>query len=164
MATDVAGAPAGAPAEIMLGERRFEFMGSIIPGRDESGGVIELSPQELYEKRDSVPLHKHGHGAFCKFRIAVPKGLLGIYALAVDGDIRYIGECEDLGKRFNTGYGNISPKNCYKGGRTTNCKINHWVLDVSKAGGRVNLYFHPTPQRKAVEKQLLEMCLPPWNG
>ena len=117
----------------------------------------------IFAKSDAVPLHKHGHGTFCKFRISVPKGLAGVYALVVDGSVRYIGECEDLGKRFNMGYGNISPRNCYEGGQRTNCKINRRVLDVSKAGGRVDLYFHPTPLRQTVEKQLVASCPPPWN-
>jgi len=89
---------------------------------------------------------------------------MGVYALMKDGAVCYIGECEDLGKRFNMGYGNISPKNCYQGGQPTNCKINHRVLEVSKAGGRIDLYFHQTSQRKAVEKLLIVRCSPPWNG
>ncbi|MGH2560697.1 MAG: GIY-YIG nuclease family protein [Thermomicrobiales bacterium] len=122
-----------------------------------------MSPQGRYTKCDVSPLHKHGHGTFCKFLISVPKGLIRVYALVVDGSARYIGECEDLGKRFKMGYGNISPRNCYKGGQQTNCKINRRVLDVSKAGGRVDPYFHPTPQRKPVEKQLVSTYAPPWN-
>jgi hypothetical protein len=109
-------------------------------------------------------LHKHGYGAFCKFRISVPRGLIGVYALVVDGLVCYIGECEDLGKRFNTGYGNISPRNCYQGGQPTNCKINHRVLDVSNTGESVNLYFHSTSSRHLVEKRLITQFSPPWNG
>jgi hypothetical protein len=142
----------------------FTFVATLAPERDATGAIRELSPQGRYPKLAAVPLHQHGHGTFCSFRIAVSPGLTGVYALVVDGSVRYIGECEDLGKRFNMGYGNISPKNCYRGGQPTNCKINRCVLDVSKAGGSVNLYFHLTTDRKTVEKQLISRYTPPWNG
>lgn len=152
-----------ASSAIRLGRHEFKFMEFLTPERDTSGAIQELSPQSRYMKCDAVPLHKHGHGTFCKFRISVPAKQAGVYALVANGSVRYIGECEDLGKRVNMGYGNISPRNCYEGGRRTNCKINHRVLDVCKAGGCVALYFYPTPQRHMVEKELIARCSPPWN-
>lgn len=154
----------GASSVIRLESYDFVLVAPLMPERETTGAIRELGPQGLYAKAASVALHKHGQGAFCKFRISVPRGLVGVYALTVNGEVRYIGECEDLGKRFNAGYGNISPKNCYVGGQPTNCKINRRVLDVSKMGGRVDLYFHPTMQRKMVEAQLIATCSPPWNG
>jgi len=50
------------------------------------------------------------------------------------------------------------------GGQSTNCKVNRPVLDVAKTEGRVDLYFHATPHRKVVEKELVAQYLPPWNG
>lgn len=149
---------------IRLHGRDFTFVTRLTPDRDATGAIKEFSPQARYTKAGSVPLHQHGHGTFCSFRILVPSRLVGVYALVVDGSVRYIGECEDLGKRFNAGYGNISPKNCYRGGQPTNCKINRRVLDMSKAGGSVDLYFHPTTDRKTVEKDLIARYTPPWNG
>lgn len=158
------GGAGGPPPVINLEGYDFRFVAPLVPVRDRSGAVMEYLPQGRYEKAEGVPLHQHGTGAFCRFRITAPKGLAGAYALTVNGDVRYIGECEDLGKRFNAGYGNISPKNCYKGGQPTNCKINRRVLDVSKGGERVDLYFHATLQRKMIEAQLIATCSPPWNG
>jgi hypothetical protein len=144
----------------------FALMESLAPERDAVGAIREFSPQGRYVKADATALHKHGQGTFCRFRISVPKGMTGVYALVVAGSVCYIGECEDLAKRFNTGYGNISPKNCYVGGQATNCKINRRVLDVSQAGEQVDLYFHPTSPllRKPVEKRLVASYMPPWNG
>lgn len=153
----------GAPPVVHLAGYEFTFMAPLNPERDAMGVIRELRPQALYAKRDTVALHYHGSGPFCKFRIDVPARLAGVYALVVDGSIRYIGECEDLAKRFNMGYGTISPRNCYRGGQATNCKINHHVLDMSTSGGRVNLYFHPTLMRHQVEKQLIARYSPPWN-
>lgn len=158
------GGTAGTLPTIRLGEWDFDFVETLAPALDAAGGIEEFSPQEQYMGKDAVPLHKHGHGTFCSFSIAVLPGREGVYALVVDGSARYIGECEDLRKRFNVGYGHISPRNCYRRGQSTNCKINHRVLGVSKAGGRVNLYFYQTTQRHTVEERLIAGCSPPWNG
>ena len=147
----------------MLGPYTFSLVESLALERDQTGAIVEKRPQAQYYKAATVPLHKHGDGSFCKFGISVPRGLVGVYALLVDGKVRYIGECEDLRKRFSYGYGNISPRNCYKGGQGTNLKINRQVLEVTKAAGRVDLYFYETSERKKIERQLLNSYSPPWN-
>ncbi len=157
-------AAASTRTPITLGGYDFRFVATLAPERAASGLISEWSPQALYKNLDTYPLHKHGLGTFCKFRIVVPKDLVGVYSLIVDGEVRYVGECADLGKRFNMGYGNISPKNCYVGGQSTNCKINRRVLDIAKAEGQVDLYVYPTLERKTVEKELVGMYVPPWNG
>jgi hypothetical protein len=149
---------------IQLGDYGFAFIATLAPQRDASGRMTEVSPQDAYQQAATARLHKYGHGTFCKFRIAVPKGLMGVYAFVVDGAVRYIGECADLGKRFNMGYGNISPRNCYAGGQPTNCKINRWVFDMAQADRRVDVYFYPTPDRHRVEAQLIARYAPPLNG
>lgn len=151
------------PSEIALGSYTFSLVESLVLEHDETGVIAERRPQAQYYKADLVPLHKHGEGPFCKFGISVPLGLVGVYALLVDGQVRYIGESEDLRKRFSYGYGNISPRNCYKGGQGTNLKINRRVLEVAKAAGRVDLYFYGTNARKQVERQLLDIYSPAWN-
>jgi hypothetical protein len=149
---------------LVLGGRDFALVQHLAPERNEEGAIREVSPQGRYKKSATASLHQHGHGTFCTFHIAVPAGLVGVYALVVEGSVRYIGGCVDLGKRFNSGYGTISPRNCYKGGQMTNCKINHRVLEVLKAGDRVALYFHSTPQRKSDETQLIAAYSPSWKG
>jgi hypothetical protein len=152
------------PATRRIGERDFAFVGSLLPERDAAGAILEFGPQARYERADLVRLHADGAGTFCRFRIGAPNGLAGVYALVVDGSVRYIGECADLRQRFNAGYGTISPKNCYVGGQPTNCRINRRVLEVAQESGRVDLYFHPTPERKAVERQLVARYSPCWNA
>lgn len=151
-------------SELRLAEYTFTFVETLTPERTASGAVLELSPQGQYKKAGTVRLHDYGHGTFCKFRITVPEGLVGVYAMVVDGAVCYLGECLDLRKRFNAGYGLISPRKCYQRGQPTNCRLNQRILNVTKAGGRVDLYFHPTAQRKMVEKQLIARYSPPWNG
>jgi hypothetical protein len=161
-----AGDPALSSSTRRLGGHEFAFVQSLIPKRDASDAIMEFSPHGDYAKADVSRLHKHGHGTFCKFRIVVQQGLErqgGVYALIVDESVCYIGECEDLVRRFNAGFGNIYPRNCYVNGRSTDCKVNRRVLEASKAGGRVDLYFLPTPERKAVEQRLIACYAPPWN-
>ena len=37
------------------------------------------------------------------------------FDIVTNDRLTYIGECQDFAQRFNTGYGQISPKNCFKG-------------------------------------------------
>lgn len=154
----------GTAEHLSLGEWDFELVASLAPERDQSWTIIEYSSQGRYQGADNVPLHRYGHGTFCRFRINVPTGRAGVYAMVVDGAVRYIGECVDLLRRFNTGHGNISPRNSYEHGQPTNCKINQHVLDETKAGRQVNVYFHSSSQRKSIEACLIEMYSPRWNG
>lgn len=157
------------PDRVTISDIAFKVVASLAPERDDHGAIREIDPRHRYAKRDSVALHVHGQGPFCKFRVAVDRQLAGIYALVVDGSVKYIGQTEDLSKRFNQGYGHISPRNCFVRGRVTNCKVNAHTLAVAKSGRRVHLYFYPTPgqtssQRMEVEKPFITALAPPWNG
>jgi hypothetical protein len=160
---DQRNAMAPAPLTVNLGGVTFSFVGEITPEKNSSGNIREFTPQLNFSRAGFVPLHNYGKGSFCKFRISVKKGLAGVYAMAVAGDVVYIGECEDFRKRFNMGYGNISPRNCYVGGQPTNCRVNRLILDLAKQGGRIDLYFHLTPNRREVEALLISSYVPAWN-
>lgn len=140
----------------------FHFVDDIRPERDQRGKIIEYKPQNDYEKRDFVPLNKHGHGSFCKFSIKAEE-ISGVYLWVENDEIIYIGEAVNFKQRFNTGYGNISPKNCYEGGQPTNCKMNKVALEESKKGNTISIYFYATPNHKAVEKILLSKIDTPYN-
>jgi hypothetical protein len=74
-----------------------------------------------------------------------------------------VGECANLSKRFNMGYGNISPKNCFKGGQETNCHLNNLLYAAILAGQRISLWFFQTTDYKLVEVALRSTLSPPWN-
>jgi hypothetical protein len=160
-ATHLSAAP-----KLAIGQRSFVFQQRLEPARDAGGLIQEFRPQERFANTAGLPLHDYGEGPFCNFRITAAAGLAGVYAFVVDGEVRYLGECEDLRARFNAGYGNISPRNCFLGGQPTNCKINRFVLQEAQAGRRIDLYFCRTAlaERKAVEHELLSQISPPWNG
>lgn len=153
-----------ANASVMdIGGYSFEFVCAIDAERDADGAVKEDEPRFRYMPGAGMLLNHYGEGPFCKFRIPSDRNEAGLYALLVDQAVQYVGECRDLSTRFNMGYGNISPRNCFVGGQETNCRINRAILDALKAGSEVTLWFRWTADFKRVEAELRRGCQPPWN-
>lgn len=132
----------------------FRYLQDLLPQCSEAGKVIKFYPQKDYNNKNNLPLSFHGEGAFCRFSIKT-EDCPGVYLWVVDKQIIYIGETAGLRKRFNVGYGNISPRNCYVGGQSTNCKMNKVVLNMYEQGKIVSLYFYYTTDYKRVELDLL---------
>lgn len=86
----------------------------------------ETNIYRKYLNIKKLELNRYGDSIFCKFNIENKyKKLKGLYCFAINDRIVYIGRCTDnYGKRINYGYGNISPRNCFIGGQSTNCRIN----------------------------------------
>jgi len=142
----------------------FREVCEIVPDLNDNGFPIEYLPQSKYEHCTEIPLHEYGFGPFCQFKIPGEyNGKTGVYILEVDDEPKYIGECEDLGIRFNMGYGNISPRNCYKGGQPTNCRINNLVLQTFKSCSKIKLFFLETDSRFEIERFLIQKLNPEWN-
>jgi len=151
---------------IEIEDYTFEFVQELSPKCDAAGQIEQFMPQSNYAKSSTSKLNPHGGSSFCKFSIS-PRwsGYSGVYALFNDNEkLLYIGECVDLRSRFNAGYGNISPKNCYQGGQPTNCKINKMVLNKYLNGEKVLLYFYETADYKRIENHLIYKLKPPFNG
>ncbi len=142
----------------------FDFIAQIDPELDPSGGVREFMPQSHYQNSKSLPLNSHGSGPFCQFRIRSDLPLQGVYVITVNSEVIYVGECQNLSERFNArGYGTIHPRNCFEGGQPTNCKINNLVLQKTKLGGKIELWFRETYDRKNLEASLIGKLRPMWN-
>ncbi len=75
---------------------QFQQVCDIQPERNESGSVSETMPQDRHRNTQKLPLNKYGSGPFCKFKIPANYNCCGVYAIIVDGKIKYVGECEDL--------------------------------------------------------------------
>ena len=151
--------------EIEFRGYRFNKVFTLVLETDSGGSLLEFQPHHRYGKEGN--LNPYGTGPFCRFKIPSGyEGKEGVYLLVVDppDELVYIGKTEDLSKRFNHGYGNISPKNCYVGGQNTNCKVNNKILNVYGNGRRVVVFFHETDKHSAVERGLLNRGRPPWNG
>jgi hypothetical protein len=120
-------------------------------------------PQGRYRNGRNLRLNTYGAGPFCKFTIPQRFQTSGVYILTVDDKVWYVGECANLSVRFNAGYGNISPKNCFKGGQETNCRLNNLVYTAAKAGERISLWLFQTVDYKSVEAALRSALKPAWN-
>ncbi len=148
---------------MVIGGYNFTHICDIEVMRSADGTVVTALPQSRYEKRDLVPLNRYGAGPFCKFKIPSTYAQAGVYALTVGGEIRYIGETNNLSRRYNMGYGNISPKNCYKGGQQTNVRMNNLIFQSALKEEVLSLWFYQTHEHKAVEIALRLLHRAPWN-
>ncbi|WP_102272465.1 GIY-YIG nuclease family protein [Cytobacillus massiliigabonensis] len=141
----------------------FDFICEIKPECDLIGRVKEFTPQNEYINLQNLLLNKYGEGPFCSFTIPSEFRNKGVYAIKVSNEVVYIGECENFSQRFNAGYGQISPRNCFVGGQSTNCRINNNILMASKSNQEIMLYFHETDNRFEVEMKLINDVIPKWN-
>jgi hypothetical protein len=67
-------------------------------------------------------------------------------------------------KRVNSGYGKISPKNCYLDGQSTNCKVNALV---TKNLGSIKLKIFVMTNNQEIEElesRLIAEINPEWNS
>lgn len=128
------------------------------------GRPIEYLPQLEYRNARGLRLHEYGQGPFCRFTIPSGfEGKAGVYVLLLDEKPVYVGECGDLSTRYNNGYGNISPRNCYTGGQSTNCRINSLILEAMKNGSAIELLFAESQGRYGLENFLITELNPRWN-
>jgi len=141
----------------------FEYVCDIEPQRNQAGAVFLYWPQSRYGNQKGLELHSDGKGPFCRFRISENLPHKGVYAVLVNGDVRYVGRCIHLLKRFNQGYGVISPRNCFLGGQMTNCRVNRLILEAATRGDKIELGFFETEDGEEVERRLLIPPAPPWN-
>ena len=139
--------------QIIICGYTFHFIQQLIPNCQD-GEVIKYYPQMNYNNIDNLPLHYYGKGAFCHFSVNAP-AVAGVYIWIVNDEIIYIGETQNLETRFNMGYGNISPRNCFVGGQSTNCKMNKVVMEYYEKHTPIDLYFYETMNNKQVELELL---------
>jgi hypothetical protein len=153
----------------------FNFVAPILPEETADGKILEFAPAIRYLNVDRLPLHKYGSGPFCRFRIGHGNQSLdvfGVYAIVGGASrILYVGKCaghtSTLGARFNSGHGQISPRNCFKGGQSTNCHVNMCILQAAKNSEQLSLFFHVTSDgfmASQLEHNLIrQIGKPPWN-
>ncbi len=113
-------------------------------------------------------LNDYGDLSFCKFRMVGKEfsNLKGLYVYKSDDQIKYVGRVKgdyNFYQRINMGYANISPKNCYIDGQSTNCHINA-IVNSSK--GNIKLFVLPMVSDDEIvrtERWLINLVKPDWN-
>src|SRR5436305_13977661 len=125
---------------MQIGPYLFSHICKIEPLREADGSVRQFMPQNQFRNVRSLPLSRYGKGPFCKFKIPSTYKVSGVYALQVDTAVTYVGECANLSARYNAGYGNISPRNCFKSGQETNCRLNNLIYLAATAVEEIDLW------------------------
>lgn len=160
------------PQKMIIDLYAFQFIAQIQLRLEDNEQPMEFVPHLRYRNVKNLSLYKYGAGPFCKVIKPTTLTSRGIYLITVDKRIRYVGECINLSKRFGSGqYANISPRNCFKPkGQTTNCKVNHLILNEKKGGHLIELWFNETPNldkydRKNFEETIISIVdpKPDWN-
>lgn len=145
------------------GNYSFEWAALIRPEVDDLGAPQAFYPHSAYANPQNLALHPYGEGPFCRFRIPTNLQAAGVYLLVSDTPL-YAGECANLATRFNHGYGAISPRDCYTGGRPNHCRINHLLFEQAKAGKQTEIWFHKATKRAAVLEEVIKAVKPAWNS
>jgi hypothetical protein len=151
--------------QLSLCDVPFVWAARIEPDRDRAGAPLELIPPARYEKAATTPLNPYGAGPFCRFTIKGLPQTSGAYAVTVGGKVVYAGKAPDLAERWGPrGYAAIQPRNCFVGGQSTNCKVNHHILLAARNSEAIELWIHETDRPNEVEGRLIRRLNPPWNG
>lgn len=150
---------------LSLGGRAFRRAGAVEPVREPGGAIREEMPQGRYANTGGLGLNAHGDGPFCEFSVPGLPSAPGVYAVTVASAVVYVGISVDIRQRWGPmGYGRISPRNCFEGGQSTNCKVNHAILLESRAGRAIELWIHETAEPRPLEARLIRDLDPPWNA
>lgn len=143
--------------------RKFVFVSTVKPKLEPDGSIWTHEPQARYAKAASSKHHAYGNGAFCKFILPGATDDKGVYLMVSENQIMYVGETVELKRRFNAGYGNISPRNCFVGGQPTNCRINKLILNLLLDDQQVEIWFCACEDHVKLERRLKVSISPPWN-
>lgn len=146
-----------------IGGYEFSLVSDLDIAKDPNGSIVTYRPQSRYARAKQASVHRYGDGQFCKILITNAPEAEGVYAVFVLEQLAYVGEAVNLAKRWYD-YGQISPRKCYEDGQETNCRVNKLILKTAKEGLQMTLWFHLTPRRKDVEKELRNRFDPPWNA
>ena len=112
-------------------------------------------------------LNKYGDLEYSIFSLANRDqyNLKGVYFYYLNNELKYIGRCRDsMQKRVNSGYGKISPKNCFKDGQSTNCKVNALVTKHRNSIELKIFVMDDVKEIEELESRLILECEPEWNN
>lgn len=143
---------------------RFEKFCTLTLLPDKAGNIC-IQPQRRYKnvKHYAYLENIDDDTVFCKFKPNLPQ-VKGVYLWVANDEIIYIGESVNIKSRFNDGYGNISPRNCFVGGQSTNVKMNRVALLYYKVNQPIDIYYCITNEHKKIETYLLNKINTEYNS
>lgn len=136
--------------------RQFSLVATLDVERDLDGRIRQFSPRNSHgDELSSAP--------FCRFRFPSNHALAGVYAVVVNDRVVYIGQTNNLSRRFGAGeYGHIvvpTPGNP----QVTNRRVNHGILEAALREEVVQIWFHASGDREGVEADIIGKLDLPWN-
>lgn len=135
---------------------QFRLVANLEAERDSRGNVVEFDPRgPVGGSLSDAP--------FCRFAFPTNLNRGGVYAVTVDDRPVYVGQTNNLSRRFGPGeYGHIEPPPPGSP-QVTNRRVNHGILDASRRGQLVQVWFHESRDRDAVEGAVTGRLDLPWN-
>lgn len=149
-----------------MGGYDFTWASAIDADRDDTGALVFDTPQSRYANPKALPLHAHGVGPFARIRTNNLPIEPGVYAVvSTDGAVLYVGRARDsIRRRWSPqGYAVIHARNCFKGGQSTNCRINVLVARELTHRRPLALWVLTVPDPTPVETTIICRLRPPWN-
>ncbi|WP_344731740.1 hypothetical protein [Nocardioides fonticola] len=144
---------------------RYDFVeaAGIDALRDDAGAVATYTAHERFANPNGLPLNPYGLGPFVRLELhAQLPPVPGTYRVTRDGDVLYVGETRNLAGRWGRrNYAVIDPRNCYRGGQSTNCRINNLIGRELSAGNLLALRLYETDEPKVVERDVYRALRPP---
>lgn len=143
----------------------FSLAGQIDADRDAAGAPATYTAWERFSNPKGLALNKWGAGPFVRLRPpSLPKAP-GVYVITEGEDVLYVGIASgSLFTRWGRGgYSVIDPRNCFTGGQSTNCHLNHLIGDALTTGRTLDLWFLTDPAPRQIELPLIRGLRPPWN-
>ena len=162
---------------IVIDKYEFEYIGKLVERKRTEEQtkkykekVIEYRKSGKYKElvrslqRCNYNIENAENIEFCEFELEIENfsntlaNLSGVYLWVFNHKPIYVGETIDMRKRFNTGYGHISPRNIFKGGQSTNCRMNQIAMKLFNQGQEIHIYFKKANKldREKIEKNILD--------
>lgn len=144
-------------AEDYLTNEGFRHVGCVLVKKNSDGEPALENPQEGIPPDE---LHKNLEPPFCVLRFPKLPKEAGAYVIVVAEKVVYVGNAAGgLARRWSQ-YKRITNSKVRLGGNSTNCKINHRLLEENNNGHAAHLWFKRVVD---LERSMIKHFSPPWN-
>lgn len=146
-----------------LGGIWFADVAAVTCDRDAFGRVAVETPA-LHAANPNRAQHAYGRGPFARLGFATGEQRPGVFAVLVDGRLRYLGRTASLAGSFGaSGLGRIDARACVEPRELWRCRVNGEIAQALRRGASVTVLFHPSRHAADLERSLIATLAPDWN-